>query len=223
MIRPLRNVIVFGASGLVGKKLIHQLNELDLCDRITVVVRRELIEFTQLEKVEQWIYEDLDVLLHETENFKNFSHAFSCLGTTLKKAGSKSQFYHVDYELNAHIAQLFENTKTHYLLISAIGADADSYFFYNIVKGKLEDYVKSLNLNKISFFRPSLLIGERQEQRGLEDFTQKLYCKLQHLIPSTFKYKPVTAGQVAHTMVEAALNQTEKIKIYDNLAIQTKK
>ena len=73
----------------------------------------------------------------------------------------------------------------------------------------------------MSILRPSLLLGERQEQRTLEDMTQKLYQKFSHLVPNTFKYKPVTAEQVAHTMVDAALTQTDKFEIYDNLRIQT--
>jgi Tol biopolymer transport system component len=51
--------------------------------------------------------------------------------------------------------------------------------------------------------------------------TQKLYQKFSHLVPNTFKYKPVTAEQVAHTMVDAARTQTDKFEIYDNLRIQT--
>ena len=66
-------------------------------------------------------------------------------------------------------------------------------------------------------------MGERGHQRLLEDAAQKLYGKFSHLVPDSFKYKPVTAEQVAHTMVYAALNQTVKFEIYDNLAIQKMK
>ena len=155
------------------------------------------------------------------EDANGYSHAFSCLGTTLKKAGSKQNFYNVDYEMNAHFADLFETTDTHYLLISAMGANAQSKIFYNKVKGELENHIHSLNLKYVSILRPSLLLGERQEQRTLEDMTQKLYRKFSHLVPNTFKYKPVTAEQVAHTMVDAARTQTDKFEIYDNLRIQT--
>jgi len=152
-----------------------------------------------------------------------YSHAFNCLGTTQKKAGSKQNFYNIDYEINAHFADLLEATSTHYVLVSAMGANAQSKIFYNKVKGELEQHIQSLNLEYASILRPSLLIGERQEQRMFEDLTQKLYQKFSHLVPDTFKYKPVTASQVAHTMVEAALTQTVKFEIYDNLRIQKMK
>ena len=219
MTKSIKSAIVIGATGLVGRELLKQLNQIESCEKITAIVRHEDAELKSLEKVQQFILDDF--LLLNDEDANGYSHAFSCLGTTLKKAGSKQNFYNVDYEMNAHFADLFETTDTHYLLISAMGANAQSKIFYNKVKGELENHIQRLNLKYVSILRPSLLLGERQEQRTLEDMTQKLYRKFSHLIPNTFKYKPVTAEQVAHTMVDAALTQTDKFEIYDNLRIQT--
>ena len=219
MTKSIKSAIVIGATGLVGRELLKQLNQIESCEKITAIVRHEDAELKSLEKVQQFILDDF--LLLNDEDANGYSHAFSCLGTTLKKAGSKQNFYNVDYEMNAHFADLFETTDTHYLLISAMGANAQSKIFYNKVKGELENHIHSLNLKYVSILRPSLLLGERQEQRTLEDMTQKLYQKFSHLVPNTFKYKPVTAEQVAHTMVDAARTQTDKFEIYDNLRIQT--
>ena len=219
MTKSIKSAIVIGATGLVGRELLKQLNQIERCEKITAIVRHEDAELKSLEKVQQFILDDF--LLLNDEDANGYSHAFSCLGTTLKKAGSKQNFYNVDYEMNAHFADLFETTDTHYLLISAMGANAQSKIFYNKVKGELENHIQSLNLKYMSILRPSLLLGERQEQRTLEDMTQKLYQKFSHLVPNTFKYKPVTAEQVAHTMVDAARTQTDKFEIYDNLRIQT--
>lgn len=219
MTKSIKSAIVIGATGLVGRELLKQLNQIESCEKITAIVRHEDAELKSLEKVQQFILDDF--LLLNDEDANGYSHAFSCLGTTLKKAGSKQNFYNVDYEMNAHFADLFETTDTHYLLISAMGANTQSKIFYNKVKGELENHIQSLNLKYVSILRPSLLLGERQEQRTLEDMTQKLYRKFSHLVPNTFKYKPVTAGQVAHTMVDAARTQTDKFEIYDNLRIQT--
>lgn len=219
MTKSIKSAIVIGATGLVGRELLKQLNQIESCEKITAIVRHEDAELKSLEKVQQFILDDF--LLLNDEDANGYSHAFSCLGTTLKKARSKQNFYNVDYEMNAHFADLFETTDTHYLLISAMGANAQSKIFYNKVKGELENHIHSLNLKYVSILRPSLLLGERQEQRTLEDMTQKLYQKFSHLVPNTFKYKPVTAEQVAHTMVDAARTQTDKFEIYDNLRIQT--
>ena len=217
MINSIKSAIVIGATGLVGKRLLYLLNESKRCDKITAIVRSENEELNKIKKVHQIVLNDF-FLLNRT-NIEEYTHAFSCLGSTIKKAGSKDNFYCIDFEMNAHFASLFQNTETHYLLISALGANAQSKFFYNQVKGQLEQYIQSLALSKVSIIQPSLLLGHRDEQRTLEDFTQKLYLKFSHLVPNTFKYKPVTSEQVAHTMVEAACYQTEKLKIYDNLEI----
>ncbi|MFW1955808.1 nucleoside-diphosphate sugar epimerase [Acinetobacter guillouiae] len=221
MTNSIKNAIVIGATGLVGQRLIEQLNLLADCEKITVVVRRENPDFSKFKKVEQFVLDDF--LLLNDQDVSAYTHAFSCLGTTIKKAGSKEAFYNIDFEINAHFADLFEMTETHLLLVSAMGAKASSPIFYNQVKGELEDYIQKLNLYRFSIIRPSLLLGDRNEKRFLEDVTQKLYGKFSHLVPNSFKYKPVTAQQVAHTMVEAAQTQTQKIEIYDNLRIQNSK
>ncbi|MCU4491226.1 nucleoside-diphosphate sugar epimerase [Acinetobacter guillouiae] len=221
MTNSIKNAIVIGATGLVGQRLIEQLNLLADCEKITVVVRRENPDFLKFKKVEQFVLDDF--LLLNDQDVSAYTHAFSCLGTTIKKAGSKEAFYNIDFEINAHFADLFEMTETHLLLVSAMGAKASSPIFYNQVKGELEDYIQKLNLYRFSIIRPSLLLGDRNDKRFLEDVTQKLYGKFSHLVPNSFKYKPVTAQQVAHTMVEAAQTQTQKIEIYDNLRIQNSK
>lgn len=221
MTNSIKNAIVIGATGLVGQRLIEQLNLLADCEKITVIVRRENPDFLKFKKVEQFVLDDF--LLLNDQDVSGYTHAFSCLGTTIKKAGSKEAFYNIDFEINAHFADLFEMTEPHLLLVSAMGAKASSPIFYNQVKGELEDYIQKLNLYRFSIIRPSLLLGDRNEKRFLEDVTQKLYGKFSHLVPNSFKYKPVTAQQVAHTMVEAAQTQTQKIEIYDNFRIQNSK
>jgi len=221
MTKTITYPIVIGATGLVGKTLVQQLVNEPSCKRISVIVRKHQPEFEQWHKVKQVVIEDF--LMLNDQDVSGHTHAFSCLGTTLKKAGSKEAFYNTDYTINAHFAELVQQTNAHYLLISAMGANSKSRLFYNRVKGELEDYIQSLSLERISLFRPSLLIGERDHQRLLEDAAQNLFDKFSHFIPDSFKYKPVTAEQVAHTMVYAALNQTVKFEIYDNLAIQKMK
>ncbi len=221
MAYSIKNAIIIGATGLVGRCLVEQLNQVTCCEKITVVVRRKDDAFAKHPKVDQLLLDDF--LLLNDQDVNGYSHAFSCLGTTIKKAGSKQAFYNIDFEINAHFADLLESTETHLLLVSALGANPSSPIFYNRVKGELEQYIEKLGLMRVSIIRPSLLLGERNEKRFLEDLSQKTYQKFSHLIPNTFKYKPVTAEQVAHTMVEAAQNQTHQFEIYDNLSIQNAK
>lgn len=211
--------LVIGATGLVGKSLVEQLQQASEFDAITVIVRQELDEFKSFSKVQQFVLDDF--LLLNDQDVNGYTHAFSCLGSTIKKAGSKQKFYAIDYEINAHFADLLQDKQTHLLLVSALGANSSSIIFYNRVKGQLEDYLQTLTLSKLSIFHPSLLIGGRHEQRILENVAQKIFLVVKDVIKKPFRYKPVTAQQLAHTMVVAANTQMEVFKVYDNLAIQT--
>ena len=213
----IQSAIVIGATGLVGKVLIEQLNQLEDCEKITAVVRHLDPALSRLNKVQQLLLSDFMVL--QSEQVQGYSHAFSCLGTTMAKAGSRAAFYHTDFTLNAHFASLIAETHAHYLLISAMAADPNAYFFYNRVKGELEDYVRELDLRRVSILRPSLLLGTRPEQRPLEQIGQKIYLKFMPLLPKRFRFKPVTADAVAATLIKAAQTQIDNFKIYDNLSI----
>ncbi|MFN4052407.1 MAG: nucleoside-diphosphate sugar epimerase [Acinetobacter junii] len=213
-----KKAIIIGATGLVGLALIEQLQSSDDFESITVVVRKKTDKLDAYTKVMQFVLEDF--LLLNDEDVNGFTHAFSCLGSTIKQAGSKDKFYAIDYEINAHFADLIQDKNIHLLIVSALGANANSPIFYNKVKGQLEDYLKKLSIYKLSIFQPSLLIGKRSEVRLLEDTAQTLFKLVEKTWTKPFKYKPISAEQLAHTMVIAAQTQTAAFKLYDNLAIQ---
>lgn len=213
-----KKAIIIGATGLVGLALIEQLQSSDDFESITVVVRKKTDKLDAYTKVTQFVLEDF--LLLNDEDVNGFTHAFSCVGSTIKQAGSKDKFYAIDYEINAHFADLIQDKNIHLLIVSALGANANSPIFYNKVKGQLEDYLKKLSIYKLSIFQPSLLIGKRSEVRLLEDTAQTLFKLVEKTWTKPFKYKPISAEQLAHTMVIAAQTQTAAFKLYDNLAIQ---
>lgn len=213
-----KKAIVIGATGLVGQALVAQLQQSDDFNEITIVVRKNTDVLNAYSKVTQLILEDF--LLLNDEDVNDYTHAFSCLGSTIKQAGSKEAFYAIDYEINAHFADLIQDKNIHLLLVSALGASAHSPIFYNQVKGELEDYLKSLPIYKLSIFQPSLLIGQRGEVRLFEGIAQNLFKLVEKSWTKPFKYKPVSAEQVAHAMLIAAQTQTAACKVYDNLNIQ---
>lgn len=210
--------IVIGATGLVGQALVGQLQQADDFSEITVVVRKKSDKLNAYSKVSQLVLDDF--LLLNDEDVAGHSHAFSCLGSTIKQAGSKHAFYAIDYEINAHFADLIQDKNIHLLVISALGANAKSPIFYNKVKGELENYLKQLTIYKLSIFQPSLLIGKRSDVRVFEDMAQTLFKLVEKTWTKPFKVKPVSAEQLAHTMLQAAQTQSAAFKLYDNLSIQ---
>ncbi|MCO4755891.1 MAG: hypothetical protein KC478_15530 [Bacteriovoracaceae bacterium] len=190
--------IVLGSTGLVGGCLVNQLLNLDSIKEV-VVFNRHSLGFEHSKLNEQIV--DFDKI-NELNLEADFM--FCCLGTTIKKAASKQGFRKVDYDLPYEFADLF--SKTHHqglAVISAIGASSNSSFFYNQVKGELEDSLKALPLNKLVIVRPSLLLGEREENRLAEDIGQKLSPFLNFILPK--KYRPVNAQLVARTMIDLCI------------------
>ena len=131
---------------------------------------------------------------------------FCCLGTTIRKAGSREAFRRVDHDYPLALAKLGKAAGTQqFLLVSALGADAGSSVFYSRVKGETERDIAAIGLPKIVFMRPSILLGERHEQRPGEKagiFIGKLIAPL--LLGRLRKYRPIRADDVAAAMIYAA-------------------
>jgi len=198
--------IVLGATGLVGGKVVKALLKMDSIEQIILPTRRRT-SFNKYPKTNEIIM-DFD----ELESYKNELKAellFCCLGTTIKKAGSKEAFKYVDHDLPLRFARLLR-PKT-FALISAIGASQNSLFFYNKVKGQLEEDLKKLSLDRLVLVRPSLLLGDRSEERLGEDIAKAVLPKLSLLLPPS--KRPVEAKEVARTMIDLAFNNSSNSQI----------
>src|SRR5690606_18048475 len=103
------------------------------------------------------------------ENYQSYfdvDDVFCCLGTTIKKAGSQEAFKIVDYDYPVKLALMAQTADVqNFLVISALGANAQSKVFYSRTKGQLENQLKEINLKALHIFQPSLLLGNRQEFR----------------------------------------------------------
>ena len=206
-----KKALIFGASGLIGSHLLMLLLEDSTYSQVVCFVRKNLdIKHAKL-TVEVIDFDQLD---NSTSLF-NGDDLFICMGTTMDKAGTKEAFRKVDYEYVTKIASIAsEHRVNQLLLISSIGADANSMFFYTRTKGEVEEVVKKLNFSVIHFFRPSVLLGMRDYERAGEEFVgligKKFTSFFGFLLPKSFdKYKPIEAKDVAMSMLEYS-KQTKK-------------
>lgn len=205
-----KKAIVIGATGLVGSSLVKQLIDSDHIGRIVTLTRRE-IAYSSSKIVNHAVdFEKLDKYksLFEGDLF------FSCLGTTLKTAGSIEAQRKVDLDYQLKAAELAaENGVSHYLLVSSSAANHRSKNQYLKMKGELEEKVKSLPFKRISIFQPSLLLGDRGEFR----FGEKLgglFLPALKFIPILRKYRPISGDQVAAKMAEVSQNQGDGLEWY---------
>jgi len=212
-----KSALIIGASGLVGKLLSEAILQNDYYLSITLVLRRS-IDLKYDKRVKIITISDFDALDQYEEDL--FSEdVFCCLGSTMKKAGSKSAFEKSDliYPLKvATINQKNPNFKN-YLIVTSQGANAKSLFYYNQVKGKCEQALLALNLPGLKVFRPSLLLGNRIEKRGAEVFfnflIQVVSSPLKVLGISSFW--SIEAVIVARAMLQVAMNENEGTVFYN--------
>lgn len=209
---------MLGASGLVGGYCLDYLLEHPSYTQVVLLNRRKLkrehdklvqheIDFDQLNKSEHLLVGD---------------DLFLCLGTTMAKAGSKDTFYKVDYTYSMQAARIsVENGVNQILLVSSVGADKDAFFFYSKVKGELEEDIKKLPFWAIHIFQPSILLGERNENRWGESIAARLGRGFDYLTGGLLtKYRPVEAEVVAKAMVSAAQRLESGITIYPSHHLQ---
>jgi uncharacterized protein YbjT (DUF2867 family) len=206
--------LVAGATGLVGRELVRQLSADGAWSRVTALVRRTLppelagpgvvpveVDYTQLNPSPDWARVD---------------QVFCALGTTMRQAGSRAAFRRVDFEYPVGLAQatLALGAK-HFLLVSSIGADAQSRMFYSRTKGEVEAAITALGFRSVTIVRPSLLLGERPEPRMVERVG-----KLIGLL-SPPRWRPVPATLVAQALVTAAKRDLPGVRIIENQELRT--
>jgi uncharacterized protein YbjT (DUF2867 family) len=124
----------------------------------------------------------------------------------MAKAGSKENFYQVDFTYPVLLAQatLALGAKQ-YLLVTALGADRTSAIYYNRVKGEVEDAIRAMRFRTLHILRPSLLLGPREEKRAGEDAAKLLYRVFGFILPE--KYKAIEASTVARASMRGTKNQ----------------
>ena len=207
-----KTALIAGASGLIGSQLLPLLLASDRYAKVIVVGRRPLPQVHA--KLEQRVL-DFDQLEEHSLSLIA-DDVYCCLGTTMRQAGSKEAFYRVDYLYVVALAALTaRNFASQLLLVSAMGADADSLIYYNRVKGEMEAAVRQTPFRAIHIFRPSLLLGERSEKRAGEQIGAVLLRLLNPLLLGPLrKYRAVPAAAVAEAMLRAAEDDGGGIKIH---------
>lgn len=205
--------IVIGATGLVGRALVDQLADAEHIGKI-ITLTRTPAKHSSSKVCNQVV--NFDQLEHHAESF-NADFLFSCLGTTLKQAGSVAAQRKVDFDYQFNAAQLAENNGVeHYLLVSSSGANEQSNSSYLKMKGELEQRIKPLLFKRISIFQPSLLLGQRAGFRLGEKVGSWLMPAL-CVIPGLRRYRPITGEQVAEKMVlvsQQPINSEQSIELF---------
>jgi len=210
----LKTTIVIGATGLVGSELINQLILDSDFSTIKLFVRKASL-FNH-SKIEEYIFDFND--MNTNAELITGDIVFSCLGTTIKTAGSKEAFAKVDFTYVYNFAQQAKrNGVKTFVLVSSLGANANSSNFYLKVKGDIESDLARLKFKNLIIVRPSMLLGNRTEFRLGELVGKVIMKSLSFLfIGKLKKYKAIEAKTVAKAMRILSKNDLQEVTIFEN-------
>lgn len=202
-------VTIAGATGLTGNFCLQELLQNENISGVIAIGRKP----TDIKH-----YKLKEVLLHNNKlpDIVKSDAFICCLGTTIKKAGTKEAFKSIDMELPVYLANKLKNNGCNTVaVVSAMGANPKSSIFYNNVKGQMEEAMKDINLNSLSILRPSIISGPRKEKRFGEKMGLIFMKVINPLLLGSLKnYKAIKASDIAKALVHCVINKKEGTTIY---------
>lgn len=195
---------IAGATGLTGSFLLNDLLLDPQVKKVYALVRKTT--GIASEKLQEIFFSDDFSSIELPESPDCF---FCCLGTTIKKAGSKEAFHKVDVILPQQLITIAEKHQANsFVLQSSLGANVRSSNFYLHCKGEVEETLRQSKIASQCTVRPSILAGPRKEFRLGEKIGLIIMQLLRPLFLGKLKrYRPIQASHVANSMLKAAKNQ----------------
>jgi len=203
------NILVTGATGLVGAEVIRQAIIDDDVQRVTALVRRPLsIQHAKLTTI---LHQDFLDYSGITDNLKNIDAFLWCLGISQSQVTKDK--YHVityDYALAAANALLQANPNVAFLFLSGAGADSTekSRTLFARVKGKMENALSRLPFKRFVIARPAGIkpIHKNPNTSFFNKVMIPLFPLLERVAPSYV----ITSVDLAKALLELAKRGSEK-------------
>lgn len=210
-----KQALLVGATGLIGSYLLKMLLEDEQYEQINVLTRRDLeIKHAKLNAT----VIDFENLEHHA-NLIQGDDLFITLGITKKKAGSIEAAYKVEFTYPHQIAQIAQaNGAKQCLIVSSIGANANSKNYYFKAKGEVENALMQIPFESLHILRPSILLGPRKEIRLAEDLGKVTFMAFATFIPN--RYKAIQGKTVAKFMQLVASKALKGINIFESEKIR---
>jgi uncharacterized protein YbjT (DUF2867 family) len=208
----MKKAIVFGATGFIGSHLLRDLLDSPDYAQVIAVVRKPLMPS----------HPELTVIIGDLASLPALKpqlvadDVFIALGTTRKHTPDEAEYYKIDHDYPVQAAELAKaNGARSVFVVTAVGANPKSGMFYIRTKGEVERDILALGFDHTHIFRPSMIIGQRDENRPRERLLIAAWGVLNPLLVGPAdRYRGLAGDDIARAMVNAARHQTEKVRIY---------
>ena len=208
----MKKAIIFGASGFVGSHLLSELLNSPDYEQVTAIVRKSLsISHPKLNTL-IGDYSSLPAL----ESQISADEIFITLGATRATSPEKEKYYQVDHDYPVLAARIAKARGARSVfLVTAVGANPRSRISYVRTKGETERDIIALDFEHTHIFRPSMIMGNRQENRPLEKPFIKTWSAMNPILVGKInRYRGIAGEDIAKAMKNSAINQSEKLKVY---------
>ena len=198
----MKTVLIFGSSGLIGSQLLELLVNNDKYSKIKLFVRSETSNSNSKIEIIKTDFNNLKI--HKDSIIGD--DCFLCIGTTRKNTPNKNEYIKIEYDLPVEVAKISkENAINSFTYVSSLGANPNAPRLYLKNKGQTEEALKKLNFPKLFIIRPSILLGNRKENRIVEKIAIFVMKSLSPLFLGKMKkYKPIKVESVAKAMITVA-------------------
>jgi uncharacterized protein YbjT (DUF2867 family) len=209
-----QTAVIIGATGLIGSRLVDKLLADDGFNTVRILVRRPYaLEHPKLE------VEVVD-FTNQADFIKKLGAGdcvFSSIGTTKKKMkGNEAAYRKIDFDIAVNAAKFAKEAGfTQYLLVSSLGANANGRGFYLRLKGEIESAIAEIGFASFHIFRPSFLLGTRNEVRLGETIFKNIFTFISRFLTGSLeKYRAIDAEIVAQAMINTAKESKPGNHIY---------
>ncbi|XP_014783415.1 oxidoreductase HTATIP2 [Octopus bimaculoides] len=214
--RKNHSAFVVGYSGEVGRHLLEALNRAKVFNRVVLIGRR-MINLDHIGPEFEQNVVDFNLLEDYAHLFKGLEYGFCTLGTSHGSIQS-AEFVRVDHDYVLKTAEVAKASGCkHFSVVSSNGADRNSNFFYRRAKGLMEETLKVMHFQRLSIFRPGVLLCDRAEHRPGDTIFQKILRPVAYFFPTAVTL-PVETAAVA--MLNNAITPTNRtLDVFENKAI----
>ena len=204
----MKTALIFGSSGLIGNELLELILKDNNYIKIKLFVRSDLTD----------VNSKIEIIKTDFNNIENHKDkivgddCFFCIGTTRKNTPDKNEYIKIEYNLPVEVAKIAKsNSVNNFIYISSLGANPNAASLYLKNKGQTEQELIKLNFMNLSILRPSILLGNRKENRVGEKigiFAMKTLSPL--FLGNMKKYKPIKVEYVVKAMLQVAQKNYQK-------------
>lgn len=209
------SVIMLGATGAVGGEALKALLQQEQMKKLTLLGRRTIDSMSSSKVIQHKI----DVLDPSTYQHLAQGHqtAICTLGVGQPSKVSKADFLKIDKQAVLDFAKVCKKSGVrHFELLASVGINSKSASFYLRSKGELVDALKALQFERLSIFKPSMILTPTNRYGFGQAVTLAIWPYLNPLLLGSLKkYRGIRVETLGKAMAQNIFSEKKGFESLD--------